>query len=29
MAAVNAYQKANGIASGQLTMETLRRLKVI
>lgn len=29
LAAVNAYQKANGIASGQLTMETLRRLKVL
>ena len=29
MAAVNAYQKANGLASGQLTMETLRKLKVI
>jgi hypothetical protein len=29
MAAVNAYQKANGLASGQLTMEALRRLKVI
>ncbi len=29
MSAVNAYQKANGLASGQLTMEALRRLKVI
>ena len=29
MAAVNAYQKTNGLASGQLTMETLRKLKVI
>jgi hypothetical protein len=29
MAAVNAYQKANGLASGQLTINTLRRLKVI
>ena len=29
MSAVNAFQKANGLASGQLTMETLRRLKVI
>ncbi len=29
MAAVRSYQKANGLASGQLTMETLRRLKVI
>lgn len=29
MAAVNAYQKASGIASGQLTMETLRKLKVL
>jgi hypothetical protein len=29
MAAVHAYQKANGMASGQLTMETLRRLDVI
>ena len=29
MAAVNAYQKANNLASGQLTMETLRKLKVI
>ncbi len=29
MAAVNAFQKANGLASGQLTMETLRKLKVI
>ena len=29
MAATNAYQKANGLASGQLTMETLRKLKVI
>lgn len=27
--AVTAYQKANGMPSGQLTMETLRRLKVI
>lgn len=29
LSAVRAYQKANGMASGQLTMETLRRLKVI
>jgi len=29
MAAVNAYQKANGLAYGQLTMETLRKLQVI
>lgn len=29
MAAVKAYQKANGLASGQLTMETLRKLQVI
>ena len=29
MAAVSAYQKANGLASGQLTMETLRKLQVI
>ena len=29
MAAVTAYQKANGLASGQLTMETLRKLKAI
>lgn len=29
MTAVTAYQKANGLASGQLTMETLRKLKAI
>jgi len=29
MSAVTSYQKANGLASGQLTMETLRKLKVI
>jgi outer membrane murein-binding lipoprotein Lpp len=29
MTAVGAYQKANGLASGQLTMETLRKLQVI
>jgi hypothetical protein len=29
MAAVNAYQKANGLASGQLTIKTLKRLNVI
>jgi hypothetical protein len=29
MSAVNAFQRANGLASGQLTMETLRRLKVL
>ena len=27
--AMTMYQKDNGLASGQLTMETLRRLKVI
>jgi len=29
MDAVTAYQKANGLASGQLTIKTLRSLKVI
>lgn len=29
MAAVTRYQKANGLASGQLTTETLQRLKAI
>lgn len=29
MAAVTAYQKANGLASGQLTIRTLERLKVM
>jgi hypothetical protein len=29
MAAVNAYQKANGLASGQLTIKTLKSLKVL
>ena len=29
MAAVNAYQKANGLASGQLTINTLKKLKVL
>ena len=29
MDAVNAYQKANGLASGQLTIKTLEKLKVI
>jgi outer membrane murein-binding lipoprotein Lpp len=29
MAAVNSYQKANGLASGQLTLKTLQSLKVM
>jgi hypothetical protein len=29
MDAVNAYQKANGLASGQLTIKTLRSLNVM
>ncbi|MBT8429310.1 MAG: peptidoglycan-binding protein, partial [Gammaproteobacteria bacterium] len=29
MDAVTSYQKANGLASGQLTIKTLRSLKVI
>ena len=29
MAALSAYQRANGLASGKLTMETLRKLRVV